>query len=125
MKKHTTINIEESTITLAKFHGINVSRVCQDAINLELSIKSESLDATVESMKDLALMKLMEEETRKAHIIINRNTERQKAMDMIKHIESAVAAGVHRGRAEDDYGGLFPDDLWNKYGVKRDESRNR
>lgn len=118
MKHRTTVYLEESTITLAKFHGINVSRVCQDAINLELSIKSESLDATVESMKDLALKKLMEEETRKAHIIINRNNERQKTMDMIKHIEYATASGVTRGQAEVDFGEMFPDDLWNKFGVK-------
>lgn len=35
---------------------------------------------------------------------------------MIAHIKAGVAAGVHRGKMEMDFGWCFPEALWTRYG---------
>jgi hypothetical protein len=118
-KTRTTVYLDESSISLAKFYQINVSAVCQNALDIELKVKAGSLDATVESMKDLALVRLEEIEQVKAHLIIKREGGRQKILEMMTHIDSAVAAGRYRGEAETDYGEVFPEGLWEQCGGKQ------
>lgn len=42
---------------------------------------------------------------------------------MTDHIKAAVAAGKYRGEAEQDFGHLFPDDLWRDLGGRNERAR--
>lgn len=42
---------------------------------------------------------------------------------MTDHIKAAIAAGKYRGEAEQDFGMLFPDDLWYELGGSHERAR--
>lgn len=116
MKKHTHLYIDEDVIKLAKLYRLNISSICQEALELELRVKGEYLDASVESLKDAAILHLGERERlREERTQIQRKAQ-GKLNEMIDFIKKAVAAGKYRGEAEVDFGACFPNGLWEKYG---------
>ena len=54
--------------------------------------------------------RMIEEEFQK-----NRERYTESMVKQVAAIKSAISKGLSRGEAEDTFGHVFPDDLWNKY----------
>ena len=113
-KRQISARISDDAATLVGLLHINKTEVIRRAIDIEISVRLGSLDTDIDSLKDLALLKLEEEEQRKARLIIMRDGKRRETLEMVNHIEAAITAGKSRGEAETDFGSVFPDDLWQR-----------
>jgi len=119
--EYLRVRVPEKLLIIADGLGIPYKKIVRENFEKMLCtvILTKRGDTNCEVCENVILRnKIIEEEFQKAHDEFKREQikkfEEEQKMSVV--IQQAVLDGKTRGEAESEYGRVFPDHIWKKYG---------